>query len=186
MYSWLLLIIYKYQPNSFLAPVVHFSNGWDRSNWNIIDFPCLVGKMANTTLRFKAKNKAFIYCSVWLSTSRKRSSSTKVKISLNIHSSKSSKSSHWSSSILQTIFCPGRERQNLPKEMRWEISSASPRYIWNNKQINQIYLHVCKNFNQSTPKGQILTVLSAWKWDSPLHDSLPLLQRKFLRKNLWD
>ena len=52
------------------------------------------------------------------------------------------------------------------------------------KQINQIYLHVCKNINQSTPKGQILTVLSAWKWDLPLHNLLPLLQRKFLRKNL--
>ena len=28
--------------------------------------------------------------------------------------------------ILQTIFFPGRGRQNLPKEMRWKISSASP------------------------------------------------------------
>ena len=28
--------------------------------------------------------------------------------------------------ILQTIFLPGRGRQNLPQEMRWEISSASP------------------------------------------------------------
>ena len=28
--------------------------------------------------------------------------------------------------ILQTIFFPGRGKQNLPKEMRWEISSASP------------------------------------------------------------
>ena len=145
MYSWLLLIIYKYQPNSFLAPVVHFFKWlrWklhstciyifyllacrlnqlifylQRSNWNIMDFPCLVGKMAT--------NKAFICCSMRLSTSGKRSSSTKVKISLNIHSSKSSESSHWSSSILQTIFCPGREKQNLPKEMRWEISLASPR-----------------------------------------------------------
>ena len=28
--------------------------------------------------------------------------------------------------ILKTIFFPSRGRQNLPKEMRWEISSASP------------------------------------------------------------
>ena len=119
-----------------------------RSNWNIIDFPCLVGKMANTTLRFKATNKAFICCSVRLSTSGKRSSSTKVKISLNIHSSKSSESSHWSSSILQTIFCPGREKQNLPKEMRWEISSASPRYGTLNKSIKFICMFVKISTNQ--------------------------------------
>ena len=94
-----------------------------RSNWNIIDFPYLVGKMANTTLRFKAKNQASICCSVRLSTSGKHSSSTKVKISLKL------------------IFI----RQNLanlhigPAVFRNEVRNIlSIPSVWNIKQINQI------------------------------------------------
>jgi len=34
------------------------------------------------------------------------------------------------------------------------------------KRTNHIDLRVCKNINQSEAKGQILTLASAWKWDS--------------------
>ena len=52
-----------------------------RSNWKIIDFPCPVGSMANnTSLRIMTASKAFSWCSVRISISGKRSSSTEAKI----------------------------------------------------------------------------------------------------------
>lgn len=58
---------------------------------------------------------------------------------------------------------------------KWEAKCTKRNEEWNIlsilsvvkiKQINQIDLLVCKNINQSTTKGQILTLLYARKWDS--------------------
>ena len=48
---------------------------------------------------------------------------------------------------VQTIFLPGRERQNLPEVMR---SENPQRTVVTIKRTNQINLRVCKNINQST------------------------------------
>ena len=55
---------------------------------------------------------------------------------------------------IHTIFLPGRERQNLPEVMR---SENPQRTVITIKRTNQINLRVCKNINQSTPEGEILT-----------------------------
>ena len=65
----------------------------------------------------------------------------------------------------------------LPQKVQWQISPPSPRYHQSNEPI--IDLRVCKNINQLEPKGQILTLVSAWKWDSSPRKPGVFLSRRF-------
>ena len=155
------------------------ARAWVGNNWNIIDFPCPVGKMVKTSFRLKATNKAFFCCSVRLLTPGKRSSSTEVKNSSNILSGTTTMSKSrnmaclyvpWSSanviaSAVYKQFSSLVERGKIYLQ-KWGVKIFSVPSVVTIKRANQIGLRVWKNINQSTPEGQILTLSSAWKWDS--------------------
>ena len=67
-------------------------------------------------------------------------------------------------SILQTNFFPGREAKFTSKSAVTDIPTVPS--VLPIKRTNHIDLRVCKNINQSEPEDQILTLASAWKWDS--------------------
>ena len=111
--------------------------------------------------------------------SGKRSSSTEVKISSNILSGTTSKSKSrnmaclyvpWSradviASAVYKQFSSLVERGKIYLQ-KWGVKIFSVPSVVTIKRANQIGLRVWKNINQSTPEGQILTLSSAWKWDS--------------------
>ena len=111
--------------------------------------------------------------------SGKRSSSTEVKISSNILSGTTSMSKSqnmaclyvpWSranviASAVYKQFPSLVERGEIYLQ-KWDVKILSVPWVVTIKQANQIGLRVWKNINQSTPEGQILTLSSAWKWDS--------------------
>ena len=64
--------------------------------------------------------------------------------------------------FMQTIPFPGRDRQNLPQEVQWQISSPSPRYYQSNKPILLICVFVKISTNPS-PRVR--------SWPQRLHES---------------
>ena len=111
--------------------------------------------------------------------SGKRSSSTEVKISSNILSGTTSKSKSrnmaclyvpWSranviASAVYKQFSSLVERGKIYLQ-KWGVKIFSVPSVVTIKRANQIGLRVWKNINQSTPEDQILTLSSAWRWDS--------------------
>ena len=100
------------------------------NNWNIIHFTCPVDKMVNTSFRLKAANKAFFCCSVRLRKALikyRGQNFFEYSFRNNIHVKISKNGVPLRALVpckcycecsIQTIFFPGRERQNLPSEMR--------------------------------------------------------------------
>ena len=127
--------------------------------------------MVNTSFRLKAANKAFFCCSVRLRKALikyRGQNFFEYSFRSNIHVKISKYGVPLRALVpckcycecrIQTIFFPGRERQNLPSEMRCE-NPQRPSVV-KIKRANQIGLRVWKNINQSTPEGQILTLSSA-------------------------
>ena len=111
--------------------------------------------------------------------SGKRSSSTEVKISSNILSGTTSMSK---SRNMECLYVPGSRANVIASAVykqfsslvergkiylqKWGVKIFSVPSVVTIKRANQIVLRVWKNINQSTPEGQILTLSSAWKWDS--------------------
>ena len=111
--------------------------------------------------------------------SGKRSLSTEVKISSNILSGTTSMSK---SRNMACLYVPGSRANVIASAVskqfsslvergkiylqKWGVKIFSVPSVVTIKRANQIGLRVWKNINQSTPEGQILTLSSAWKWDS--------------------
>ena len=113
--------------------------------------------------------------------SGKRSSSTEVKLSSNILSGTISMSKSrnmaclyvpWPranviASAVYKQFSSLVERGKIYLQ-KWGVKIFSVPSVVTIKRANQIGLRVWKTINQSTPEGHILTLSSAWKWDSRL------------------
>ena len=97
------------------------------NNWNIIHFACPVNKMVNTSFRLRAANKGFFCCSALIKYQGQNFFEYSFRNNIHVKISKHGEPLRtlvpykgYCECSIQTISFPGRERRNLPSEMRCE------------------------------------------------------------------